>query len=49
MVITIAITAFGARWVLEISGGHSVKLYDCLTAVLYTWNQHQTALKANCH
>ena len=25
------ITVSGARWALEISGGRSVKVYDCLT------------------
>lgn len=35
-VINVVVAMYGARWVLEISGGTFCKAYDCLTIVLYT-------------
>ena len=36
IVNNIVITMYGARWVLEISGGTLCKVYDCLTIMWYT-------------
>ena len=38
VVDNIVITLYGARWVLEISGGALCKMCDCLNTMLYTWN-----------
>ena len=37
----ILITMHDVRWVLDISGWPLSKVYDCLTTMLYTWNEHK--------
>ena len=36
IVNNIVTTMYGARWVVEISGGTLCKVHDCLATVLYT-------------
>ena len=49
IVNTIVITMYGARCVVEISGGTFCKVYAGLTTMLYTWHQYKIILKGNCN
>ena len=43
------ITMYCARWVLELSGGPLCKAHDCLTTMLYTWNEYKIIVNINCN